>query len=260
MNRPTGVALRGALAILIATLGLAGCFGGSGGSREKPVVTIADPMAFLTGPERRYDFGHYQVTQSVALGPDRAVTTWEYPAVPAGNGGEQYVVEGDTVRIEGTRDGGTPYDQHFVGKDCGGTGWPVFRTDASAEWREMVAHLSISADPTKCSAGSPALTRYTLRPIDFPIIGRHEAIVSEHYSTGSRDAPAMERSFFVRGVGRVAWQAFSLLPPSLPPDEMARRCPGFGWQTAGALNLVDCRISVFADGPATKPPSWQLGK
>ena len=244
------------LALLLA-LGLAGCLGGGG---AQPVVTIPDPMAYLTGPERRYDFGHYQVTQSVAVAPDRAVTTWEYPAAPAGNGGEQYVIEDDTVRIEGTRDGGTPYDQHFVGRDCGGTGWIVFRTDAGPAWRETIAHLGISADPAQCNAGSPALTRYTLRPVDFPAIGRREAIVSEHYSTGSIDAPAMERSFFVRGMGRVTWQAFSAAPPSLPPDEMARRLPDFGWQTAGALNLVDGRISVFADGPVTKPPSWQLGK
>lgn len=256
-------------ALAVATLlALSGCAGGGG--KSAPPQTIADPIGYLApaGPVEAvwYDFGHYQARYGFRLEGNRAVTAWDYAVfgtyAPAeGDGGEQYVLEGDTVRIEGTRDGGTPYDQHFVGKSCGGTGWVLFRTDATAAWRETVAHLGISADPSQCSAGSPALTRYSVQTVDFPVIGRRAAIVSEHYSTGSRDAPAMERSFFVRDLGRAAWQAFSALPPSLPADELARRCPDFGWQTAGALNLADCRISVHAEPAAISASDlWRLGR
>src|SRR6476469_9640422 len=90
-------------------------------------VTISDPMTYLARDvgghfqtvndplgQRRFDYGHYKETDSYALDATHAVTTWDY--APFGSldlpndGGEQYVIEGGTVRIEGTRDGGAPND------------------------------------------------------------------------------------------------------------------------------------------------------
>jgi hypothetical protein len=228
-------------------------------------VTISNPISYLSDPTRtvRYDIGHYQETVSYKLDDSHAVATWDYPRFgvydpTTGDGGEQYVIEGNTVRIEGTRDGGRPINQYFVGKDCGGTGWVLFRTDADSSWREMVAKLSISADPTKCSAGSSALTRYSVKSVNFPYIGTRNAIVSEHYNSGSiKNSVAMERSFFVPDLGRVVWQALTNQPPTVP--DLATRCPDFGWNTAGSLHVTDCRISTQLGGPASND-LWKLGR
>jgi hypothetical protein len=100
--------------------------------------------------------------------------------------------------------------------------------------------------------------------VTFPAFGPRDTIISEHYSTGRRDGPqALERSFFVAGFGRVAWQAFAPYPSPLPAEEMAKRCPDFGWQTAADLQLVDCRITDQinpVENGATGAQMWALGK
>jgi hypothetical protein len=254
---------------------LAACHGGSGGGNGggasnglPPLgpVTVPNPMAFLVSPSRtvRFDFGRYQATTSYQLDDTHAVTTWDYQPLGVynpddGDGGEQYAVEGDTVRIEGTRDGGKPYNQYFVGKACGGTGWLVFRTDASDQWREMIAKLDISQDPNSCSAGSLALTRYRKARVSFPELGEQEAIISEHYSSDSVDrSDGMERSFFVQGYGRVAWQAFSSHGDNA--SSLDKRCSDFGWsQSVGSMSIADCRISVQVVGDAAGD-LWRLGR
>jgi hypothetical protein len=226
-------------------------------------VTIADPMSYLADPNRvvRFDIGHYQETVSFKVNDYRAVTAWDYAPFgvydqATGDGGEQYVIDGDTVRIEGTRDGGYPKNQYFVGKECGGTGWVLFRTDADQTWRELVARLGDSENPWQCSTGSSALTRYSLQSVNFPDLGARDAIISEHYDAATvSHATAMERSFFVHG--RVAWQAFADHPPAV--TDIATRCPDFGWQTAGPLQLVDCRISTQSGGQAGAD-LWRLGR
>lgn len=227
------------------------------------IQTVNDPLG-----RRRYDYGHYQETDCYTLNAKHAVCTWDYAPFGtlelSGDGGEQYVVDGSVVRIEGTRDGGTPYDQYFVGNDCGGTGWIVFKNDADSSWREVGARLSIAQEPGVCPDSlNQALTRYTRKPVTFPALGVRDTIVSEHYNSGSlNDAQALERSFFVAGVGRIAWQAFAVYPSPLPADELARRCPDFGWQTAGNLHLGDCRISdqfTPTASEATGAQMWRLG-
>lgn len=263
------------LASLLCSLGiLASC------ATPSP-VTIIDPMAYLAldlgghrqtvnDPlgRRRYDYGHYQETDSFQLDATHAVTTWDYVPFRAydipNDGGEQYVIEGDTVRIEGTRDGGKPFNQYFVGKGCGGTGWVVFKTDADSSWRQLVSTLSIAPAADQCSAKSKSLTRYTRQTVTFPALGRRDTIISEHYNAGRlNDAKVLERSFFVAGFGRVAWQAFANYQSPLSADELARRCPNFGWQVVGNLHLVDCRISDQIDLVESAVPGsqmWALGK
>lgn len=264
------------LAALMCSLGLSSCAGGD----PQPPVTVSDPMTFLVGTTddrkqriddpiriRRHDYGHYVSTDSFQLDDTRAITTWDYPPFGSydlpSDGGEQYIIEGRTVRIEGTRDGGKPYNQYFVGANCGGTGWVLFRTDADETWRSLIAQLSIAPDPTQCSSGSQAFSRYTKMVVVFPILGDRETIISEHYGGSTMAADALERSFFVAGIGRVAWQAFNVSPGSLPPEELAARCPDFQWNSADGKYLVDCRVNVqteSAPGSFTGAAMWQLGE
>jgi hypothetical protein len=267
--------------VILCALGLAACNGGDKPSPPKPPVTIADPMAYISGTvndrkqtvsdpirTRRFDFGHHQATDSFLLDSTHAVVTWDYPVhgqyapLVEGDGGEQYVLEGDTVRIEGTRHGTTGLTAWFSGPRCGGTGWVVFRTDVTEQWREMVARLGTAFDPSTCKAGDFALTRYTMRVVNFPVLGEREAIVSEHYDAATvAGSKAVERFFFVSGLGRVVWQ--SLGTHEQPAPELTTRCPDFGWKTAGHLPLRDCRISVHVettDGAITGAQLWSLGK
>lgn len=279
--------MRSLFLALLCSLILSACGGGGGGGTPPdPPVTIADPMVYLARDvggrlqtasdplgQRRYDIGHYQETDSFARDPTHAVTTWDYPKPSFGiyelpdDGGEQLAVEGNTVRNEGTRDGGKDYNQYFVGKNCGGTGWIVFKTDADAGWHEVVARLSIAQDPGTCpSRLSQALTRYTRRTVTFPVMGPRDTIISEHFNSASLGkASRMERTFLVAGSGRVAWQAFADIDSPLPADELARRCPDFGWNTVEGtkLKIGDCRISDQVspvESAATGNQMWVLGK
>src|SRR4051812_27309218 len=77
-------------------------------TQARLAITIPDPMLYLVRDvggrvqtvddplgQRRYDYGHYQETDSYALDATHAVTTWDY--APFGSrelpddGGEQYV-------------------------------------------------------------------------------------------------------------------------------------------------------------------------
>lgn len=97
-----------------------------------PVVTpaITDPVAYLAQSRlpngdsmtplqagdqlvyRRFDFGHYQSSDSFLLPNGSAVTAMSFaPFGPFdashGGGGDLYDVEGDTARAAATQDGGT---------------------------------------------------------------------------------------------------------------------------------------------------------
>jgi hypothetical protein len=282
--------IRASLPMLALAGALAACGGGGGGGggHDTPPVTtppapptITDPLVYLAqardpgGAEplrqsdpityRRFDYGHYQASDSFLLPDGSAITTWDYPVFgmysrAEGDGGERYVVEGADVRIDSTRHG--DWDTgYFVGRGCGGTGWFVFRTDATAEWKSAVARLAVSFDPGACRATSYALTRYTLRTIEAPRLGPVETIVSEHYDNATIDsAQAMERFFLGRGIGRWGWQAWTRAAPAQPPGD---RCPDFGWNEVPGWHLADCRVTVNIE-PApvglTGAQLWAPGK
>lgn len=262
----------------LCAMGLISC-----GAPQTALVTVTDPTSYLAGTvegrkqtvsdpirTRRFDFGHYQVTDAFLLDDTHAVGTWDYPVfgryapITEGDGGEQFVLEGDTVRIEGTRHGTTGQSAWFTGPRCGGQGWVSFRTDATEEWKQIVVRLGTAFDPNDCKSGDLSLTRYTKRLVTFPVIGDREAIISEHYDAATiADAKALERFMFVSGVGRVVWQAFNLLPAQQTEEQLSARCPDFGWNTASHLPLRDCRIAVqaeVADGSITGADLWRLGK
>lgn len=258
---------------------LAGCGGGSpssigvnltaGGQAIIPAApAIPDPLDYLAPdvtPDQpvaafRFDIGHYQASYAQRLPDGSAILDWSYvpfgPFVAAnGDGGERYIVEGDTVRIDSTQDGGTPGVQYFTGAACGGTGWIAFLTNADSSWRALVARLGDRPDPSQCSTGSSAFTRYRRVMVTFPKLGALDTIISEHYSGADMaSAPAMERSFFAKGYGRVAWQAWGKAGWTPPPPDLAARCPDFGWNSppVAGLFLVDCREALDSE-PAPAP-------
>jgi len=248
-------------------------------------VTIANPIEYLVQSrnldgntatplrsadelnKRRFDYGRWQVMDSFLLPDGSAITAYGFtpfgPFVAAnGDGGERHVIEGEVVRATATRDGGTKGDQHFVGKECGGTGWVLFRTDATSEWKSLVARLGNASDPGQCSAASAAYTRYTLRTVNFPKLGDISAVVSEHYDRATiATSGAMERTFFGLGWGRLAWQAYARSPVNIA--DLYLRCPAFGWDAPPGWYLVDCRIAVNvedADGSLSGDDLWAPGK
>jgi hypothetical protein len=281
------------LLLLFTALGasLAGC------SRAAPPTgpqTIADPAAYLVqlrcpdgrleaaepdcpgatpqrGPDpmrmRRRDWpapdGY--VAQDAILGPYGPETLWSFApwgrfAAGRGDGGEVYVVDGQTVRIALTQDGGKPYLQGFYGAHCGGTGWVVFRGDApTGRWASLVAQLSDRPAPSFCLALSSAFTRYRLEAVAAPWIIdgavrsiSRPTVIAEHYDRATiAEAHNMERSFFAKGVGRIIWEAWTTGKPA--GAGLAARCPGAAWSTPPAAGWVlsDCRYAtnlVAADG------------
>jgi hypothetical protein len=196
-------------------------------------------------------------------------TTFAYPPfgrfIPQnGDGGEIYVVEGGTVRIAATQDGGRMgVIQGFSGARCGGTGWILFRDDApTGRWAEAVARLSDRPLGAPCEATDAAYTRYRLEVVALPFIVRGArqtlrlpAVISEHFNAATvARASALERTFMVKGVGRAVWESWSRRPPAL--NDLAERCPGTAWSkppTPGWF-LNDCRYAtnlVRADGALT---------
>jgi hypothetical protein len=150
--------MRSVCALLAMLFGLAGCIGPSGPPAPPPPgAQTINPMEYLIesrNPDgntstplhqadrltyRRQDFGGFQDEDAFLLPDGSAILTWSYPPFGPfdarnGDGGERYIIDGHTVRIDSTQDGGTPGVQYFTGAVCGGTGWVAFRDDADASW------------------------------------------------------------------------------------------------------------------------------
>jgi hypothetical protein len=214
---------------------------------------------------RRQDFGSYQISDSLlADDGSYAITTWSHspfgPFVAAnGDGGEQYIVEGSTVRIAATQDGGKPGVQWLNGPQCGGTGWVLFRADATRDWKSLVAQLNDVSTPTECSLDklSPSYTRYRIADVTFPILGTIEAVISEHYDAATiADSTAMERFFMAKGWGRLVWQSWGRAPARI---DLSARCLDFGWNSLEGWQLNDCREAVNViktNGSLTGKDEW----
>jgi hypothetical protein len=76
-----------------------------------------------------------------------------------------------------TQDGGKPgVLQHFVGPQCSGDGWVLFRQDApTGNWTEMVARLSNTNDGSCPASLGRAYTRWRLEDIALDAIFRPTA-------------------------------------------------------------------------------------
>lgn len=222
-------------------------------------LRASDPLTY-----RRLDSGNYQITDSFLAPDSTAITALTF--IPfslfnatRGDGGDQYVVEGDTARAAATQDGGTPGVQYFVGKACGGEGWVLFKSDADASWKSLVAHLSDSPNPTACPPLGAAYTRYIRQPVTYPNLGVIDSLVTEHYDRDTiANSRAAERMFFGYGWGRLVWQAWGPTPSVV---DLSTRCPDFGWNTppVDGWYLEDCREAVNiipADATLTGAQEW----
>ena len=234
-------------------------------------LQVAEPRCAGAAPQkpgdrmqmRRHDWPGptgYQIGDSfIAPGGAGYETIFSYPPfgpfiAANGDGGEIYRVDHGVVRIAATQDGGQMgVVQGFYGRQCGGSGWVLFGSDArTGRWTSLVAHLNGAPVGQACSAGNAAYTRYRLEQVSIPFIigGARTArvlptIISEHYDSESIAAAfAMERTFMAAGVGRAIWEAWSKGPPA--SHDTDQRCPGTAWSTppAPGWTLSDCRYAT----------------
>jgi hypothetical protein len=195
----------------------------------------------------------------------------------ANDGGDAIRIVGDTASAFLTQDGGRPGLQWFVGPGCAQPGpgryvsWILFKADADAAWRSVVAELGDDPEDRCPARFNHAFTRYRLVTTAFPLRrpGAMQsnvtlpAILSEHFDALSIDrAQAMERFYYARHLGKVRWEAWSAdAGKTSQAEALARsgRCaelpdgapPATGWL------MVDCRMwtNIVAD-PA--PPNWRV--
>ncbi len=226
-------------------------------------VTIYDPMTFLAQTPingGRYDWplpvGYVALNNARESGAT-ARQSWDFAPFgtyePKHGDGFQVAEIGEDgwARFTSTRDGGTPWVQHFVGRHCGGTGWLVFGVDApTGSWREAVARLNIAQEPTTCPPTlNDALTRYRLERVEFPfaVAGVRSmrtipTVISEHYDQRTiANAGALERSYLGQGYGLLRWEAWGRSPPSI--FDLPERCGPVAYSEPPAPGWVlrDCR-------------------
>jgi len=226
-------------------------------------VTIANPMAFLdedAANAGRHDWPlpvGYVALSNVAEGNSTARQSWDFAPFGSyeperGDGFQVAEIGADRyVRFTSTRDGGTPWEQHFVGQHCGGSGWIVFGQDApTGTWREVVATLNIAKDPATCPPSlNYALTRYRMEQVDYPfaVAGAPSTrtiatVISEHFDHKTvGEAGALERSYLGQGYGLLRWEAWARRPPSIP--DLPERCGPVAYSVAPEQGwwMVDCR-------------------
>jgi hypothetical protein len=246
----------GRIGLALLAITLASC----GGDGEKPpippasTITIPDPVSYMAQSRahngdvttplhdydpityRRFDYGHVQASDSFLTGPASAITTWSYAPwrefnAANGDGGENYELQGNAIRVLSTQDGGAPGVRPLVPQ------WTVLTTD--------------TIDCTKGWTTYSALERGCRATINYPGIGPVDTVVSEHRWI------FMERIFLGRGWGRLAWQTFR--SDSTPPVNPAR-CIDFGWNAdVRGETLTDCRYAVNiepVDGVLTGAMLW----
>jgi hypothetical protein len=221
----------------------------------------SDPLYF-----RRGDLGnpnppgYFQLSDSFVTDDGSAWgATWSYApwgprVIQNGDGGEIYVFDGTTVRIEMTMDGGVPGAMHyFVGPKCGGTGWVAFKNDApTGSWAESLGGIAISDnDPNACPTLGSNYTRYRLETLswtietdDGPQMITAPTIISEVYAAGPPGlSQEMERTFWVKRWGRIAWEPWAINRE--PVIDIATRCPDSPWPTPGPRWVrYNCRFNT----------------
>ena len=220
-----------------------------------PPVTIADPVSYMAqsrNPDgntatplraldpityRRFDFGHEQASDSFLTSPTASVTTWGYSPWGAyvhanGDGGENYELQGNAVRILSTRHGG------------------IETTALVPAWTVLTTSTVNCADGWTDYSFFERGCRAT---VNYPHLGQIDTVISEHRHPFEN---TMERIFLARGYGRLTWQGFR--SPGTPADPS--RCLDFGWNAyASGWTLTDCRVTVNiepANGSLTGSQLW----
>jgi hypothetical protein len=197
------------------------------------------------------------------------------------DGGDAIMIVGDTASVFLTQDGGSHGLQWFAGPGCGGGGpehylaWLLFKSDATNDWRSMVAQLLDQHEDTCPAKFAPAFTRYRLVSETFPLQRVEPAgaaatrnvalptVVVEHYDRRSfEEARAMERFYFARGLGKVRWESWST------DDKWATQAANFAASgrcaavadsvpPAAGWRMIDCRMWTNIVIDAT-PPGWRV--
>ncbi len=263
--------IRLALALLGLAAGsalvlLSGCAGAMSQTDALAYLVQAGQLSSDPALFRKHDWpapGGYQISDSVLRADGKILQTFDFApfgsAEFGSDGGQLLTVDADgTVRVIETRDGGKPYDQFFVGPKCWdwklfgrGTGWLVWKADISTVPHAVIATLGDSSDPNACPPLNRALTRYWsgigIFPFRFgaePVERMLQVMVSEHYDHASIDASEnMERMYFARGWGLMAWEAWS--KTRTDGYQIDERCPPIPWRdtpAADGFRLADCRI------------------
>jgi hypothetical protein len=253
--------------------------------RPSGQVTIPDPLDYLVqqnpdgSPMRvgdvlsaqRRDWplpDGYVISQSLMRRDGTVTQVWDITPfgefnAANGDGGQVASIGGDGyVRFLATQDGGTPWIQHFVGQNCGGTGWIVFRTDAvSGAWKSVVARLAIAQISTACPPLGESYTQWRIEDVRFPwafdgVVSNKtlRTIISEHYDGNSiASSHALERSYLAKGYGLVRWEAWGPTPPAIM--DLPERCGPIAYSDppVGGWYLRDCR--TFTNERSLVPPA-----
>ena len=239
------------IALLLCLLGV-GCSSNNNGGNQNPspqptTITIPDIMTYFVQSQqsgngvalgwsdpwlyKRYDFGHYQVEQSyLRVDGVSAQTIWSYPPFGSfvaadGDGGEIYVQsptggEAGATYISETQDGVAPGIQQF------GLNWWVadqYIPPCVSGWQTSPDGLGRACEATVTYPNDTGGT----------IIA--DTIVSEHYDLPGLGGK-MERAYYGKGWGRLAWQAWG---PSCPAQLDPARKPPMSY-----------------DGPPAELPMW----
>lgn len=219
---------------IASLLALTACSGGSSSNsspsppNSTPTVTITDPMNYFgtiqvsdSWTTERFDIGNYQAVQTFITGSNTATTIWSYPpfgpfVAANGDGGETYVLNGDTAYATSTQDGSQPGITQF------GTAWPVFdvyapqcpTVRAVTNGRECAQSMTFSGTPSNITANT---------------------IMLDH-----DDSPTVvERFYFAWGVGRVVWEAWQQ-GPCIDPNALNGRTGSISYEPPPYPNWVKC--------------------
>ena len=218
---------------------------------------------------RRNDWGPqgvplgYVASENAMLWAGSAVQTWSWGYQPgrfnqaAGDGGQIITVSGTKAVFWSTQDGSYNGMQYIVGPVCGGDGWLLFDTanQINSVWTSKAAYLSISkVSATDCPPLAPAYTRWMRGLINYPFQRSGEpigtvtldTILTEHYDHDTPDGSiAMERNWFVKGMGNIRWEAWSKTAP--PRGGLSEEvCPtvtlaGYYTPEFAGWHIIDCR-------------------
>jgi hypothetical protein len=212
---------------------------------------------------RRTDWGSsgvpfYQLSD-VALHPSGLIVQtfsfapWGRFVQANGDGGQFFTPFQGGYVIAGTQDGGTPWVQHFVGPEYGGTGWPalVGDTNPNAGLQQTISHFAIAqSDAAQPPMGS-FLTRYMqtgvwypFRAFGSPTFYQYiDTVITEVYSgTDLSNSIDMEREFYAFGWGALRWEAWRSDASTVSQD-LTERMPEINWSLdPPGFHMVDGRM------------------
>lgn len=166
-------------------------------------ITIDNPMEYLAEYEadtewkyQRSDYGYYQHVVASKIDNNHAKLIWSYPpfnkfVLGNGDGGETYEIKDSNVYITSTQDSKNSITNF-------GYSWWIFD--------KYIPECFQGWGNGPDSLGRACHTEITFPGTPNPITV--DTIVSEHYALPNQQGP-MERAFYGKGYGRLAWMSFN---------------------------------------------------